>query len=385
MRTITDIQADVRARLDKVNAMDASNVEEINALNAEIKGLMQELDAAKTAEAAEQALVDRDIQKEARKGNTFSFLRFIQGAISGKMEGLEADMAAAGQEEYNRAGLRAYGYVIPSAVLRAATGQGAGESNYGQKITVTGQRYVEDVKERLTVARMGATVLNGLVGNVDLPYAGAVTASFLNESVSTSVVKSTIAKQTLTPRGCRATMVTTRDLMKQSSVDVERVFMDRLADAAAACLDKEALTQIISNATDATGADLWHKMVAMETNANSKNANRGSMGYILSSKLWGEAKTTLKSSGVSGYILENGMINGYKADFTNQFAANSAVFGNFADVYLGNWGGIDILVDPFSLGDKGEIKLQLFYYCDAKVTLGAKSFAKLTIASGSGI
>ncbi len=69
----------------------------------------------------------------------------------------------------------------------------------------------------------------------------------------------------------------------------------------------------------------------------------------------------------------------------NQFAANSAVFGNFADVYLGNWGGIDILVDPFSLGDKGEIKLQLFYYCDAKVTLGAKSFAKLTIASGSGV
>lgn len=385
MRTITDIQADVRARLDKVNAMDASNVEEINALNAEIKGLMQELDAAKTAEAAEQALVDRDIQKEARKGNTFSFLRFIQGAIAGKMEGLEADMAAAGQEEYNRAGLRAYGYVIPSAVLRTATGQGAGETNYGSKITVTGQRYVEDVKERLTVARMGATVLNGLVGNVDLPYAGAVTASFLNESVSTSVVKSTIAKQTLTPRGCRATMVTTRDLMKQSSVDVERVFMDRLADAAAACLDKEALTQIISNATDATGSDLWHKFVAMETNANSKNANRGSMGYILSSTLWGAAKTTLKASGVSGYILENGMINGYKADFTNQFAANSAVFGNFADVYLGNWGGIDILVDPFSLGDKGEIKLQLFYYCDAKVTLGAKSFAKLTIASGSGI
>ena len=43
------------------------------------------------------------------------------------------------------------------------------------------------------------------------------------------------------------------------------------------------------------------------------------------------------------------------------------------------WGGVEILVDPFTLGDTGEIKLQLFSYADVKVAL-AKSFSKLVIA-----
>ena len=46
--------------------------------------------------------------------------------------------------------------------------------------------------------------------------------------------------------------------------------------------------------------------------------------------------------------------------------------------FLGNWGGIDVVVNPYSLDDTGEIKLSLFYYADAKVAL-AKSFSKLVI------
>lgn len=382
MRTIIDIQNDVRAKIDQVKGLDAQS-EAFATANAELKSLMQELDAAKTAEAAEQALVDRTIQKEARRGNQFSLLRFIQGAISGHMDGFEAEMADAGAEEYRRLGLRQYGHVIPSNLLRAAAGQNVGTAGDGGNLAITTQRYLEDVKEKLTVAKMGATVLNDLVGNVDLPYVGGITATFLAEAASSAVKKATVGKATLTPRGCRASMVTTRDIMKQTSVDVERVLMDRLSDAAAACLDKEALAQIVSAATQPTGGTSlsWANIVAMETTVNTANANRGSMGYLLPTASWGAAKSTLKASGVAGYILEDNEINGYKADFSNQFAANTPVFGNFADVYLGNWGGIDILVDPYTLGDSGEIKLQLFYYADAKVALGGKSFAKLTIAA----
>ena len=119
----------------------------------------------------------------------------------------------------------------------------------------------------------------------------------------------------------------------------------------------------------------------METAINSVNANRGKMGYILPAADWGLAKTTVKASGIPSFILDNGnTINGYKADFSNQFAADTPVFGNFEDLYIGRWGGVDILVDPYTLGDTGEIKLQLFSYADVKVAL-AKSFSKLVIAS----
>lgn len=386
MRTLIEIRkekADLEARIASLNA--AENGQDLQEALDRYDAVGIELRQAEVAERKEQEDARRKMEREASKGHDFSLLRFIQGAVRGKMEGIEADFAAIGEEEYSRIGLRQNGFVIPSfALTRDVHGQSAGSSTGGANLVITTQRYIEDVKEKLTVASMGATVLNGLVGNVDLPSASGISATFLNEGASASVKKSTISKVTLTPRGCRAYMVTTRDLMKQSSVDVNRILIDRLSDAAAACLDKEAIAQIVSAASSAGTSLTWANVVAMETTINSKNANRGRMGYLLPTASWGAAKSTLKASGVSGYILDdNATINGYRADFSNQFAANTPVFGNFADCYIGNWGGIDIVVDPYTLGDTGEVKVQLFYYADAKVAL-AKSFSKLVIPSGSG-
>ncbi len=379
MRQISIIQADVRAALDKVKGLDANSEEGKNA-TAELKNLMQELESAKTAEAAEQALVEKKLKKEAEKGHEFSLLRFIQGAASGHMEGLEAEMAAAGAEEYSRNGFRQNGFVIPSAALRSATGQNAGTAGDGGNITITTQHYIEDVAEHLVVAKMGASVLTDLVGNVDLPSVGGVAFTFLAEAASAAVKKATVAKATLTPRGIRGSMVTTRDLLKQSSADIEAILRQRIVEAEAACIDKEALAAIVAAATSAGTTFTYASLVAMETAINTANANRGKMGYVLPTTYWGSAKTTVKASGIPSFILEpDNKINGYAAEYSNQFAGNTPVFGNFADLYIGRWGGLDILVDPYTLGDKGEIKIQLFSYADAKVGLD-KSFSKLVIA-----
>ena len=401
MRTLTEIRkekADLEARIASLNA--AENGQDLKEALDRHDAVNVELRQAEVAERKEQEDARRKMEGEARKGHDFSLLRFIQGAMKGKMDGIEADYAAIGAEEYSRIGLRQNGFVIPSfALMRAsgsgsASGSGAGSGSAssptgqnattnadGGNLVITTQRYVEEVREKLVVAKMGATILNGLVGNVDLPSVGGITASFLDEAAQASAKKASVAKVTLTPRGCRAYMVTTRDLLKQTSIDVNRVLIDRLSDAAAACLEKEALASIVSAATQPAGGTslTWANVVAMETTINTVNANRGNMGYVLPTASWGTAKTTLKASGVAGYILDGNTINGYRADFSNCFAANTPVFGNFADLYLGNWGGIDILVDPYSLGDTGEVKVQLFYYADAKVAL-AKSFAKLTIS-----
>ena len=389
MRTIAEIQADVRAALDQVKTVDATNAEALEGAKAKLNSLMQELDAAKTAEAAEQALVSDHLDKEARKGNNFSLLRFIRCAANGRMDGLEGEIAAEGVREYERLGLSSQrGYVIPLAVLnRAASGQNAGTAADGGYAITINQRFIEDVKERLTVVKMGATVLNDLEpGQLNMPSFGAVTTTFLDEAASASAQKSTVAKVTLVPRGLRTYIPYTRDLAKQVSPDVEAILIRLLEDSVAAGLDKAALAAVVTAATQPAGGTSlsWANVVAMETTINSKNANRGNLGYILPAASWGAAKTTLKSSGVGGYILEdNGMINGYKADFSNQFAANTPVFGNWADLVLGRWGGLDILVNPFTNDDTGEIRVNVYQYADAKVAF-AKSFAKLTIAAGSG-
>ncbi|MBO4657947.1 MAG: phage major capsid protein [Bacteroidales bacterium] len=387
MREIRLILEDLQANLRAMQACDPSDAQTLEGLMAKDKALKQELEAARAAEEAERLLVARTVQHEAQHGNEFSLVRFIAGVLAGRMEGFEAEMAAAGADEYRHLGISQKGYVIPSALLmRSAQGQNAGTAGEGGNLKITTQRYIEDVKEKLVVSGMGASVLTGLVGSVDLPSVGNINVSFLDEAVQTSTKVADVAKVTLSPRGIRANMVTTRDLMKQTSIDVERILMDRLSDAEAACIDKAALAAIVAAATSAGSTLNWANIVAMETALNAVNANRGSMGYVLPSASWGLAKTTLKSSGVSGYILDaDKNINGYKADFANQLASGVvAIFGNFRDLYIGRWGGIDLLVDPYSLGDTGEVKIQLYSYADAKVAF-AKSFSKLaTAGSGSG-
>lgn len=384
MRTITSILEDLNKNLEEMKGLDASNTEAMDRCLASDKALKVELSAAQAAEETERLALQRTIKKEAAKGNQFSIVRFIEGAMSGNMTGFEAEMAAAGAEEYRRIGLSQRGKVIPSALLRDVHGQNVGTNGEGGYLAITTQRYIEDVKEKLVVAAMGASYLTDLVGNVSLPSVGNVQATFLAEGASAPTRVADVANVILTPRGIRANMVTTRDLMKQTSLDVERILMDRLSDAEAACIDKEALKAISTAASSAGSSLTWANAVAMETAINSANANRGSMGYVLSAAAWGTAKTTLKASGVSGYILDGNQINGYKADYSNLLASGViGVFGNFQDFYIGRWGGIDLLVDPFTLGDTGEIKIQLFSYADAKVAY-AKSFSKLASGSGSG-
>lgn len=384
MRTITSILEDLNKNLEEMKGLDASNTEAMDRCLASDKALKVELSAAQAAEETERLALQRTVKKEAEKGHQFSIVRFIEGAMSGNMTGFEAEMAAAGAEEYRRIGLSQRGKVIPSVLLRDVHGQNVGTNDEGGYLAITTQRYIEDVKEKLVVAAMGASYLTDLVGNVSLPSVGNVQATFLAEGASATTKKADVANVVLTPRGIRANMVTTRDLMKQTSLDVERILMDRLSDAEAACIDKEALKAISTAASSAGSSLTWANAVAMETAINSANANRGSMGYVLSASAWGTAKTTLKASGVSGYILDGNQINGYKADYSNLLASGViGVFGNFQDLYIGRWGGIDLLVDPFTLGDTGEIKIQLFSYADAKVAF-AKSFSKLASGSGSG-
>ncbi|MCR5408144.1 MAG: phage major capsid protein [Bacteroidales bacterium] len=384
MRTnIAEIQKDLLEAANALKSVDLKDQAAVDAAEAKVTELTRELDLAKKADAAERLAVAQHLQKEEKKGHAFSIIRFLNGAMPGAtLDGLEAEMAAEGARELQRSGIAPKGLVIPAAVFtRSASGQNAGTSADGGNLVITGQHYVDEVSERLTVFKMGATVLTDLVGNVDLPSVGGVTFAFVNEGVSTSTTKkAAVAKATLSPKGIRGHMAVTRDLLAQSSLNVEQILKDRIVAAEAACIDKAALAAIVSAASSAGTSFTFASLVAMETAINSENANRGKMGYILTAADWGLAKVTQKASGFPAMILEPGnMINSYKADFSNQFAANTPVFGNFEDLFIGRWGGVEILVDPFTMADTGEIKLQLFSYADVKVAL-AKSFSKLVIA-----
>ena len=106
----------------------------------------------------------------------------------------------------------------------------------------------------------------------------------------------------------------------------------------------------------------------METAVAVDNALLGNLGYIMHSSMVGALKTTEKATGTAQFVVEpGGTVNGYNAIRSNQGAAGDAYFGNYSDLIIGFFGGLDILVDPYTHSKSGTIIVNAIQSCDVAV------------------
>jgi HK97 family phage major capsid protein len=106
----------------------------------------------------------------------------------------------------------------------------------------------------------------------------------------------------------------------------------------------------------------------METALADDNALMGNLGYIMRSGMYGALKTTEKASGTAQFVVEPGnTINGYNAFVSNQGTAGNAYFGNFSDLLVGFFGGLDIVVDPYTNSTSGTVRVVALQSCDTAV------------------
>jgi hypothetical protein len=71
----------------------------------------------------------------------------------------------------------------------------------------------------------------------------------------------------------------------------------------------------------------------------------------------GYLKTTSKDTGSGMFIMEGGEVNGYTGVLSNQVAAGDLWFGNFADLIIGYFSGLDIMVDPYTNSTSGTVRV----------------------------
>ena len=108
------------------------------------------------------------------------------------------------------------------------------------------------------------------------------------------------------------------------------------------------------------------ELVKMESEIASDNAEADRMAYVINAAMRGHAKTTARfGSGTESTIWEAGnTMNGYRTEVTNQIANGDVFFGNFADLIIALWGGLDITVDPYSSSAKGGVRIVGFQDVD---------------------
>ena len=115
-------------------------------------------------------------------------------------------------------------------------------------------------------------------------------------------------------------------------------------------------------------APTWAKVLEFESKLGEANSLRGIPSWVTTYPVLAKWKGTSKDSG-SGMFLasEGGQANGYQINPTNQFAApnaNFVIFGNFSDMILARWAGVDLVVDPYTLAASGKVRIVALTHVD---------------------
>jgi HK97 family phage major capsid protein/HK97 family phage prohead protease len=366
--------AGISALCDKHNMADLGRqlIESGRSIDEARAAVLDKLDIKQepvTMSAAEIGLTE----KESR---SFSFLRAInylanptdRSARDAAAFEIEASDAAAA-----KLGRQSRGITIPQDVLRRDLTVGAATAGGNLVATeLDAGSFIDLLRNASALDQAGATVLTGLTGNVAIPrQSGAGTAYWMAESGSPTESQQTVDQVSLTPKTVAAFTDYSRRLMIQSSIDVENMVRSDLARVLALKIDLAGLYGTGSNGeplglklTTGIGTEnfaatipTFAEVVALESDVATANALLGSPVYLMNAAMRGGLKTKAKDAGSGLFVMEGNEVNGYRGVLSNQVESGDLWFGNFADLIIGYFSGLDLMVDPYTHSTSGTVRV----------------------------
>jgi HK97 family phage major capsid protein/HK97 family phage prohead protease len=333
-------------------------------------------------------------KKEVRQFSLVKAIRAMANPSDRKAQedaAFEFECSAEAARQY---GKDAQGIMLPSEVLRTWGKRDLNTSDDSTLIAedYRGDSFIDILRNESSVMQAGATMLRGLQGNVVIPKktAGASAGWIATEGGASSESEFTSGSVTMSPKVIGAHTDATRLLLQQSSLDVENLIRDDLTKSIATAIDLGALagsgssgqptgisnTSGINTTTFGAANPTWAEIVAMESAVANDNALTGSLGYICRPADFGTLKTTEKATNTAQFVVSpDNTMNGYNVIRSNQVTSGDFYFGNFADLLIGMYGGLDITVDPYALSTSGGVRIVALQTVDVAVR-HAVSFCK---------
>ncbi|WP_435263463.1 phage major capsid protein [Tenacibaculum sp. nBUS_03] len=349
------------------------------------------------------------VHTDKEERNNYSLAGAIRSVMDGeKLSGLEAEVRQEFEAEYREAGLDVpKGNIIglPASMMEKRDQSVTGDSGLkGGKLVVNdAPRLVAPLFPNNPLAELGLTHLTGLTGNV--PLLSHTDVSFVwaleNEKVDVKT-DADFDGPILKPKRVVAVVDISEQLILQSSVGVESMIIGMLNNAYGRVLASAVINGSggrsplgilnipgVNDAKMGTGSmPSFEKIVELETLIEASNATDASLGYVTNKVLKGKLKTTPKVAGSDSIMLSDGKeLNGSKLITTNLVPELSGmhplIYGDWAQIFTGSWGGLSIKVDPFTQSTSGKIRLVVTAYADVQV-VHPEAFAfnkKFTTAS----
>ncbi|MGA0583249.1 MAG: phage major capsid protein [Castellaniella sp.] len=358
--------AEMRSLLADNKTLTPDQQKAFDALKAEVTSLEAQEARQQFLDDAERRAAGTPVTGGDSLANLESRVSVLD-VIRAQVEGRSLAGAAAeySQETERRTGRKAQGVFVPLAAIE----QRANTTTTAPELVPTDHRadqYIEPFRNALLARRLGVRVLSGLAGNVSIPkYGTGTSVGWVAEGSALSTSDMSFDSVTLAPKHAGGISEMSRQLIMQSSPDIEALVRSDLSTMLAQAIDTALIAGTgtsnqptgvltVSGTTSKSLATLsWANVLEMIEAAELDNAPVSS--WLTHPAVMTKLRSTLKESGLPGYLLEGGRLADLPVSRTTQVPATPGtpntgrlILGDWSQVMLGIWSEVDILVNPFA-------------------------------------
>ena len=315
----------------------------------------------------------------------FSLLKAINDVANNRqLDERAQEVVSNGIAEMRKAGQSFTGQIVLPMEMRSdiqATVATAGQENVAEdKLGI-----LEPLRANLVLVNAGASYMTGLIGDVSIPVYSGSNVGWAGEVSTASDGAGTFSEVTLSPKRLTAYIDVSKQFLIQDSNSAEEMLKRDIVAAISNKLEATILGSEAGSNTQPAGlfngvvADstpvTYKDVVAMEKNLEDANV-RGDIRFIVSPSAKADLKTTEKGN-TDNFLMEGNELNGYPVMCTSAVTGKGVIMANWSDLVIGQWGGIDLVVDPYTQAANGKVRLVINAYFDAKPRRAAAFVKKI--------
>lgn len=403
---IKDRRATLRKRADEiistakreVRELTEEELAEIEAIKTEVEELKQaEIDLMKRLEALENPVnedvtaddeteigeneeINEERNKISMRKKKFSLVKAVRQIANGQpLDAVSRAVVAAGKNEAARAGISAQGQIqIPTEMRDAVSVATEGDDLVATELW----DIMQPLRAKNVLAKAGARIYSNLVGNVQIPIMTGSNVGWEGEIAPAKDGGAEFSHKTLSPKRLTAYIDVSKMLLAQDSVDVEMALRNDLIAAINTKLEQTILSDARVTATNPGGilsevepVEIADYEGLCELEADVEDANViGECAYVTSNRAKAVIRTLAKGGNQAANVWVDGTIDGTPAYNTSNVSGSNVIFGDFSNLAIGSWGGIDLCVDPYTKAADAQVRIVINAFFDAAV-LRPEAFA----------
>ena len=404
-REVSDMTDDETSEIDSIKEQIKDLNQQLTELEEKIKNLRfdDEDEDEKVDEPTEDKPTENETENEPSECNEpdddnkedktnkrnmkkrFSLVRSIRNIVNNSaMNDVDAAVIAEGNKEARKAGINFQGQIQLPSQRAAVTVTAEGEDVVATDLF----DILKPLRAKNVLSQAGAKFMSGLVGNVQVPVMTKSNVTWEGETTTAKDGAGTFSHVTLSPKRLTAFVDISKQMIAQDSVDVESAIREDLVNAINSKLEETVLGSVAGSATQPAGIFYTIKptavadfaaLVTKESDVEDANVI-GECKYILSNKAKAALRSMAKGTKSTQLVYENGSVDGTVALNTSNVAGKNYVYGDFSNLAIGSWGGVDLTVDPYTKAADGMIRIVVNMYVDAQV-LRSAAFATGTVGA----